>query len=121
MASPDFAIGVNTVHVPSGTAVFPYRALMARVVPTGVLLVHEAVPQFTVVVASKTRDKKVPDSCIGTHPHPVYGHGPPTHVAVTNQWTHIVAGKRDWMSGHYVTVDGKDNIRGVPVDPVAVR
>ena len=61
MAVPEFAIGVNAVHVLSGTGVFPSRMLIPRVVPAGVLLVQEAAPQFTAVVASKTRERKVPD------------------------------------------------------------
>jgi hypothetical protein len=61
MAAPELASDVNAVHVPSGMALFPNRTLIPRVVTAAVLLVHDAVPQFTVAPASKIRERKVPE------------------------------------------------------------
>jgi hypothetical protein len=62
MADPELPIGVNALQVLSGSGVLPPRTLIPRLVPAGVLLVHDAAPQFTVVVASKIRERNVPDA-----------------------------------------------------------
>src|SRR5262245_46157953 len=61
MESPGLATGTKGLHVPSGTAVSPVRTLMFTVVPAEVPAVQVIAPHSASALASKTRDRKVPE------------------------------------------------------------
>ena len=65
MAPPDPVTGANGVHVASGAGVSPCRAKNVTPAPDGTCAVHDSVPQFTAVPASKTRDRNVPPDAYG--------------------------------------------------------
>ena len=62
MVAPDPDRFAKAVQVWSGVGVLPRRTLMFRLVPFGRSLVQVAVPQVTLLPASKTRDRNVPDA-----------------------------------------------------------
>ena len=65
MPPPEPETGANAVHVASGTGVSPCRTRNTAPAPGGALAVHDSVPQFTALPASKTRDRNVPLDAYG--------------------------------------------------------
>src|SRR5437773_2546772 len=65
MVAPDAESGTKPVQLASGVALLPMRTLNARLVPAGVLPVHEAVPQLTCDPPSKTREVMLPERAYG--------------------------------------------------------
>ena len=59
MSSPEAAIGLKALQLPSGVAVSPVRTLRPTEVPAGVSASQVSAPHWTGSPASKTREVKV--------------------------------------------------------------